>query len=73
MATSSPPPSWRGSFNRAAIAAALFAILVIVVFGEEVQTGVFLALFVLPLYWVKGYWMDNFRYKRVMQRKQREG
>jgi hypothetical protein len=64
------PPSWRGAFNRAAIAALLFAALVIVAFGEEPATGVFLALFVLPLYWITGYWMDKFRHNRVMRRKQ---
>jgi hypothetical protein len=69
----SQPPSWRGAFNRAAIAAALFAILVIVAFGENPATGVFLALIVIPLYWVTGYWMDRFRYNRVMKRKETGG
>jgi hypothetical protein len=69
----SQPPSWRSAFNRAAIASALFAILVIVAFGENPATGIFLALFVLPLYTVTGYYMDSFRYKRVMKRKTTEG
>ena len=31
----SKPPTWRGAINRAAIAAAVFGVLVVLIFGRE--------------------------------------
>ena len=61
-------PTWRGSVNRAAIAAAVFGVLVIAAFGRPVQAGVTLAAFMFVLYIPLGYMTDravyNFRQRK---------
>ena len=66
----SKPPTWRGSFNRAAIAAVLFGVVVVLAFGQPVASGVFLALVMIALYLPMTYYMDLFLYRRH-QRRQR--
>jgi Flp pilus assembly protein TadB len=60
------PPSWRGAVNRAAIAAAVFGVLVTVLFGRSVAQGVILAGFMFLLYIPLGYMTDTaiFRYRQ---------
>jgi hypothetical protein len=62
------PPTWRGAVNRAAIAAAVFGILVTVLFGRSVAQGVILAGFMFLLYIPLGYMTDTAIY-RYRQRK----
>lgn len=61
-------PTWRGAVNRAAIAAAVFGVLVVVAFGRDPAAGAFLALFMFVLYIPLGYFTDraiyNFRQRR---------
>lgn len=61
-------PTWRSSVNRAAIAAAVFGVLVVVAFGKPPVAGVSLALFMFVLYIPLGYMTDraiyNFRRRR---------
>jgi hypothetical protein len=66
------PPTWRGAVNRAAIAAAVFGLLVIAAFGRSVAQGVVLAGFMFALYIPLGYVTDSaiFRYR---QRKRAAG
>jgi hypothetical protein len=64
------PPSWKASAQRAAIAAALFGVLIVAVFGRPVQTGVSLAAFMLLLYIPMGYGMDKAIYSWRQRRKQ---
>ena len=64
------PPTWRGSFNRAAIAAVLFGVVVVAAFGQPIFNGVFLALVMIALYLPMTYYMDLFLYRRY-QRRQR--
>ena len=58
------PPSWRGSFNRAAIAAAIFVAVAIVALGLKpapaILFGLFMALFYTPL----TYYTDTVIYRR---------
>ena len=58
------PPSWRSSFNRALIAAAVFVVASIVLLKQKpiagVAFGVFLVLFYTPL----TFYTDNFFYRR---------
>ena len=60
----SKPPSWRSSFNRALIAAAVFVAASILILKQKpiagVAFGVFLVLFYTPL----TFYTDNFFYKR---------
>src|SRR4029450_9166008 len=44
------PPTWRGAVNRAAIAAALFGLLVVILFKNDVAQGAILAGFMVGLY-----------------------
>ena len=66
------PPTWRSAVNRAAIAAALFGVLVVVLFKREVAQGVALAAFMFLLYIPLGYATDSMIY-RFRQRKQAGG
>jgi hypothetical protein len=62
------PPTWRGAVNRAAIAAAVFGVLVVAAFGRPVIQGALLAAFMFVLYIPLGYLTDkavfNFRNRR---------
>jgi uncharacterized YccA/Bax inhibitor family protein len=60
------PPTMRGAVNRAAIAAAVFGVLVVLAFGRPVVQGVLLAGFMFVLYIPLGYLTDTalFRYRR---------
>lgn len=64
------PPTWRGSLNRAAIAALLFGVVVILAFGQPVASGVTLAVVMIVIYLPMTYYMDLFLYRRH-QRRQR--
>jgi Flp pilus assembly protein TadB len=59
-------PTWRGAVNRAAIAAAVFGVLVTVAFGRSVAQGAILAGFMFLLYIPLGYMTDTaiYRYRR---------
>lgn len=61
-------PTWKGSINRAAIAAAVFGVLVILIFRRPIQAGVTLAAFMFVLYIPLGYMTDravyNFRRRK---------
>lgn len=66
------PPTWRGSLNRAAIAALLFAVAVVVL-GQDIRIGVSIAVVILPLYVVMGYYTDLFVYRRRQRKKAGSG
>ncbi len=61
-------PSWRGAINRAAIAAVVFGVLVVLLFGRDILQGASLALFMFVLYIPLGYLTDralyNFRRRK---------
>ena len=60
------PPNWRGAINRAAIAAAVFGVLVILAFQRSIAQGVILAGFMFLLYIPLGYVTDMavFRFRK---------
>jgi hypothetical protein len=62
------PPTWGSSVNRAAIAAAVFGVLVVALFKRSVSQGVILAGFMFLLYIPLGYMTDvaifRFRQRR---------
>jgi len=66
------PPAWGSSVNRAAIAAAVFGVLVIVAFGRSVPQGVILAGFMFVLYIPLGY-VTDLMIHRYRQRKKAGG
>jgi hypothetical protein len=63
------PPSWRSAVNRAAIAAAVFGVLVILAFGKSMAAGVALAGFMFLLYIPLGFVTDKMIYSYRMRRK----
>jgi hypothetical protein len=64
------PPSWSAAFQRAGIAAALFGVLVIVLFDESPATALTLAAFMLVIYVPFGYLFDSAMYRFRQRRKQ---
>jgi hypothetical protein len=62
----SKPPTWKAAINRAAIAAAVFGVLVVVAFGRNPAAGAALAAFMFLLYIPLGYGTDLmiFRYRQ---------
>jgi hypothetical protein len=65
----SRPPTWQSSMQRAAVAAAIFGVALIVLFKRPPVTGVFLALFMFVLYIPLGYYTDMFIYRRRQRRR----
>jgi lipopolysaccharide export LptBFGC system permease protein LptF len=65
------PPTWRGALNRAAMAAALFAILVILVFHRNPVGGVIGGVFAFLFYVPVGYYTDRMLYNRYQRRRER--
>jgi hypothetical protein len=63
------PPTWRGALNRAAIAAALFGVLIVAAFGRPPAAGAVLALFMFVLYIPLGYGTDLALYRFRQRRK----
>jgi Flp pilus assembly protein TadB len=63
------PPTWRGAINRAAIAAAVFGVLVILVFQRGVASGVILAGFMFLIYIPLGFATDTAIYRFRQRRK----
>ena len=62
-------PTWRGAVNRAAIAAAVFGVLVVLAFGRPVAQGAILAGFMFLLYIPLGYMTDSAIYRYRQRRK----
>jgi hypothetical protein len=58
------PPSWRNSFNRAAVAAAIFVVVAILALhlkpAPAILFGVFMAFFYTPL----TFYTDSYMYRR---------
>jgi hypothetical protein len=67
------PPTWRGAMNRAAIAAAVFGVLVVLLFQRAVAQGVVLAGLMFLLYIPLGYFTDTMLYRFRQRRRQRAG
>jgi hypothetical protein len=63
------PPSLKGAAQRAAIAAALFGVLVVAVFHRSAAQGSILAAFMLIVYIPLGYGMDKAIYSFRQRRK----
>jgi hypothetical protein len=68
----SKPPSWRSAINRAAIAAAVFGVLLVILFKRDIAQGAALGAFMFLLYIPLGYATDTMIY-RFRQRKQGAG
>jgi hypothetical protein len=67
------PPTWRSAVNRAAIAAAVFGVLVIIAFNRGISEGAVLAGFMFLLYIPLGYMTDQAIYRFRQRRKAGSG
>jgi drug/metabolite transporter (DMT)-like permease len=65
-------PTWGSAFNRGLLAAGVFFLLMMLVFGESVVRSLALAAFMLVFYVPFGYYFDMFLYRR-RQRARQEG
>src|SRR4051794_33829339 len=50
------PPSWRSALNRAAVSAAIFAVAVVLIFGQSVASAVVLGVVMVLLYLPMSYY-----------------
>ena len=66
-------PTWRGSLNRAAIAAVVFAVVAMLLLDQPPAGAAALAAFAFLLYVPSGYYMDKFIYQRRQRQKQTRG
>lgn len=71
LARMDQPPTWRGALNRAAIAALLFGVLMVVI-DNPVTTAASLAAVMLLIYIPLSYYTDMLIYRR-RQKKKAEG
>ena len=58
------PPTWRSSIVRGLVAAAIFAVLLILVFGRPLGAALALGAFMLVFYVPAGYFIDTFMWRR---------
>lgn len=58
------PPTWRGAFVRGLVAAVIFAVALILLFGKPVGGSLIFALFMLVFYVPAGYYIDMAMWRR---------
>jgi hypothetical protein len=58
------PPTWRSSIVRGLVAAVIFAVLLILVFGRPLGAALALGGFMLVFYIPAGYFIDTFMWRR---------
>ena len=63
------PPTWSGAMQRAAIAAAVFGVLVVIAFKRDVAQGAVLAAFMFLLYIPLGFITDKAIFNYRMRKK----
>jgi hypothetical protein len=58
------PPTWRSSFVRGLVAAVIFVVLLILIFGRPVLGAVLFGAFMLAFYVPAGYYIDMAMWRR---------
>jgi Flp pilus assembly protein TadB len=58
------PPTWRSSIVRGLVAAVIFAVLLMLIFGRPVGVALALGAFMLAFYVPAGYFIDMFMWRR---------
>jgi hypothetical protein len=63
------PPTWRGALNRAALAAGVFFVIVLLLFKQPLAGAVALAGFTFLLYVPLGYYIDLILHRRYLAKR----
>lgn len=58
------PPTWRGAFIRGLVAAAIFVVLLILLFGRPAGAALVFGAFMLVFYVPAGYYIDMAMWRR---------
>ncbi len=58
------PPTWRSSIMRGVIAALIFTVLLMVIFGRSLGAALGLGVFMLVFYIPAGYYIDMYMWRR---------
>jgi len=58
------PPTWRGAITRGAVAAAIFTVLLLLIFRRSVGAAIGLGAFMLVFYIPAGYYIDMYMWGR---------
>lgn len=58
------PPTWRSATIRGIVAAALFVVLLLAIFGRPVGEAIGFGAFMLAFYIPAGFFIDNFMWRR---------
>lgn len=66
------PPTWRGAVNRALIAAGIFLLLLVFLFGRPFAEGFALSAFMLLVYIPMGYFFDRFIYRWRLRKEEKQ-
>ena len=61
------PPTWRSAANKAALAAVVFGVLLVVLFHRSAAVGAIWTVTVFFFYLPLGYWTDRAVYNRRMR------
>jgi hypothetical protein len=58
------PPTWRSAITRGVVAAAIFTVLLMLIFGRSVGAALGLGGFMLAFYIPAGYYIDTMMWRR---------
>ena len=64
----STPPTWRGTLNRAALAAIFFGVIAYLILDRTVAQAAVLAAFALIVYVPMSYYTDQLMHRRYMRK-----
>jgi hypothetical protein len=58
------PPTWASAIGRGAVAAAIFTVLLVALFGRSIGAALALGAFMLAFYVPAGYYIDTMMWRR---------
>jgi hypothetical protein len=58
------PPTWRGAIGRGLVAALIFVVLLMLIFGRSIGASIGLGAFMLAFYVPAGYYIDMTMWRR---------
>ena len=67
------PPTWRSSAIRGVAAAAIFTVILLVLFGRAIGAALALGAFMLVFYIPAGYYIDTLMWRRRERARMRAG